>query len=72
LQLVAGGFIPASWMKVMPQRMLQIQPTMMTKVASWSSATTTLIANARALDLTRVDVPLQNTLKADTNVPANK
>ena len=50
--------IPASWTNVMPQRMLQIQPTMMTKVASCSSPTTTLMANARALDLSRVDVPL--------------
>ena len=50
--------VPASWTNVMPQRMLQIQPTMMTKVASCSSPTTTLMANARALDLTRVDAPL--------------
>ena len=72
LSLSSGRHLPASWINVMPQRMLHIQPTMMTNVASCSSPTTTLIANARALVLTRVDVPLQNTLKADTSVPVHQ
>ena len=66
--ILKGRDLRASWTKVIPQRMLQIQPTMTRKVTIWSRADSRLRPKACNGFSIRV-LPQQKTVNDENNVP---